>query len=414
METGGIVRPGTNLPRMGDYNRSVILDVIRRSTPGVSRAELSDATALSPQTITNITRRLLDEGLIVEAGRTSRGPGKPRTTLRLDASRRYAVGVHLDPTVITVVLLDLAGTVQAHLHERTPSGSPDVIIQVLAAAINTLIHRSGVRRDRISGVGVAAPGPIDAARGTVIDPPKLPGWHRVPVRDALAEAVGLPVLLEKDTAAAVASEKWMRDDTRRGSFLFIYMGTGIGAGLLWGDEIVRGVSHNMGEIGHLIVDADGPPCGCGRRGCVDVVCSPRAIVEEAERRGMFGDDRVSDTAGAVDRRFTVLTQRGYGGDAAAVRLLESSASHLATAVSAITNLLDIDQVVFGGPFWSRIAPFYLPRMPELLRARSDVRAVHSVGVSEAVAGENVGAVGAACAVLDSIYSPHAATLHLGG
>jgi DNA-binding Lrp family transcriptional regulator len=90
---------------MGDFNQSVILEGIRRSAAGLSRIELVDITGLSAQTVTNITRRLLDDGVIAEAGRTINGPGKPRVTLRLVAESRFSVGVHLDPALITVVLL---------------------------------------------------------------------------------------------------------------------------------------------------------------------------------------------------------------------------------------------------------------------------------------------------------------------
>src|SRR5690606_39096171 len=127
----------------------------------------------SAQTVTNITRRLLGEGLIVEAGRTIKGPGKPRTTLRLNAGSRLSVGVHLDPAVMTFVLLDLAGSVVEHSTRRTPNDSDSgQVIQAMAEGVDELIRRTEVDRGLIAGIGVATPGPLDAARGTVIDPPK--------------------------------------------------------------------------------------------------------------------------------------------------------------------------------------------------------------------------------------------------
>lgn len=113
------IRRGTNLPRMGDFNESVVLDAIRRHTAGLSRVELAQATGLSAQTVSNITRRLLDQGVARESGKQSTGSGKPRTLLQIAPGARYAVGVHLDPAVITYVLLDLLGTVVAQRSERT-------------------------------------------------------------------------------------------------------------------------------------------------------------------------------------------------------------------------------------------------------------------------------------------------------
>ncbi len=122
---------------MGDFNLTVILDAIRRAPEsGLSRVELAKIVGLSPQTISNISRRLLDQNLIIEAGKEGTGPGKPRTMLRLNASGKYAVGVHLDPAVITCVLLDLVGEVVQHARVKVPfSQAPDEVIGTIAETI---------------------------------------------------------------------------------------------------------------------------------------------------------------------------------------------------------------------------------------------------------------------------------------
>lgn len=397
---------------MGDFNQSVILEAIRRSGDGLSRIELVEATGLSAQTVTNITRRLLGEGLIVEAGRTIKGPGKPRTTLALNAGSRLAVGVHLDPAVMTFVLLDLAGNVVQHSTRRTPENDPRRIVQAMAGAIDDLLDRSGVDRDLVAGVGVATPGPLDAARGTVIDPPKLTSWHRVPLRAALAEATGMPVTLEKDTTAAAVAELWTGDDPPDASFLFVYLGMGIGTALVLDGDVVRGSSHNAGEVGHIIVDPSGPVCACGQRGCVEVVCTPQAIVERAERAGVFADDRLGSDAESVDARFTELCERAAAGEREAGAVLERSAEHLAVLIAVLANMLDVDRVVLGGPFWARVSDFYLSRLPALVDQRSATRAVRDLPVAGTIVGEDVGAIGAACVVLDSVLSPRASALFL--
>ncbi len=409
-----MLRRGTNLPRMGDFNQSVILEAIRRSGEGFSRIELVEATGLSAQTVTNITRRLLDEGLIEEAGRTINGPGKPRTTLRLVPRSRLSLGVHLDPAVTTTVLLDLSGAVIARSIRRTPANDPLHVIAAMAEAIEGLIVRSGVARDAIAGVGVAAPGPLDAERGTVIDPPKLHQWHRVPLRSALADAVGLPVALEKDTTAAAFAEIWTGDDPPDVSLLFVYLGTGIGTALVLDGDVVRGRSRNVGEVGHIIVDPDGPLCGCGKRGCVEVVCTPQAIVERAERAGVLADDRVGSDAESVDERFGQLCERARRGDAAALGVLVRAAEHLSVLISALTNMLDVDRVVLGGPFWERVAWVHLRELPVLLDRQSATRAVRVLPVAGSVVGDDVGAVGAACVILADVLSPRASTLLLEG
>lgn len=406
-------RRGTNLPKMGDFNQSVILEAIRRSGEGLSRIELVELTGLSAQTVTNITRRLLDDGLIVEAGRTISGPGKPRVTLRLNASSRYSIGVHLDPAAMTFVLLDLAGTTVRRVSRRTPASDPRRIANEMAEVVASLVADSGIERSAISGVGVAAPGPLDAARGTVIDPPKLLGWHRVPLRDALAEATGFAVTLEKDTTAAAVGEVWKGQHAADVSFLFIYLGTGVGAALGVDGTVARGSSHNLGEVGHIIVDPDGPACSCGLRGCVEVVCTPQAIVERAERAGVFDDDRETSDVALVEARFDELCARAAADNRPAQQVLRDAAVHLSVLIAALTNFLDVDRVVLGGPFWSRLAPIYLHELPAQLQRRSATRAVRSLPVEGTVVGADVAAVGAACVVLDSVLTPRASDLLLG-
>ncbi|WP_309102469.1 ROK family transcriptional regulator [Microbacterium sp.] len=406
-------RRGTNLPRMGDFNQSVILETIRRSGEGLSRTELVAATGLSAQTVTNITRRLLDDGLIAEAGRTINGPGKPRITLRLISQSRFSVGVHLDPSLITLVLLDLAGDVVGRLAIHTPDSDPHRVVDSMARAIEELISSSGVDRARIAGVGIAAPGPLDAVKGTVIDPPKLQGWHRVPLRAVLAEAVELPVVLEKDTTAAAVGELWRGRGSAHDSFVFVYLGTGVGAALARGGDVERGSSRNLGEVGHIMVDPDGPSCACGARGCVEVVCTPQAIVEDAERAGVLrGDPPVSDEG--IDARLARLCELAAAGDAPAAEVLRQAAIRLSVMIAALTNMLDVDRVVLGGPFWDRLAAVYLRELPEQLDRRSVTRSVHTLEVAGTVVGEDVAAVGAACVVLDAVLTPRASDLLLGG
>ena len=411
-ETGG-ARRGTNLPRMGDFNQSVVFDAIRRSPEGRSRVELVAATGLSAQTISNVVRRLLESGLVQEAGKASSGLGKPRTMLRPNPDGMYAAGVHIDPAVMTFVVLDLTGQVVVHSRKRTPiANDPGRVMASIHDGLDRLIGSSGVRRQKIVGLGVAAPGPIDVARGTIVDPPHLLGWHRVPLRDALAESTDLPVLVDKDVTAAAVAEIWTGGANGVGSFVFFYIGTGIGAGLVIDDEVMRGVSGNAGELGHIVVDPGGPPCTCGLRGCIAVTCTPQALVAEAERIGVLADTRLRSGAHDVDVRFTQLCELAGAGHAGALDILERSSARTAKAVSVLTDLLDVDRVVFGGPFWQRLAPYYLERIPKLLDELSVTRSIRNVPVVGTGVGEDVGAVGAACLVLERTLGPSATRLLL--
>lgn len=404
-------RRGTNLPKMGDFNQAVILDSIRRSVEGLSRVELAGSAGLAAQTVSNICRRLLDAGLIMEAGKEASGPGKPRTILRLNPKGMYAVGVHIDPAVTSISLVDAIGTVLESLERPTDLAStPEDSVAAMGREIRAVIDRSGVDRLRVAGVGVATPGPIDAATGTVVDPPHMPGWRRVPVRSILQEATGLPVVMDKDVTAAVVAEQWTGATGNATSLVYIYIGTGIGAGLILGDEVVRGSSGNAGEIGHIITDPDGPECDCGRRGCVKANCMPETLVAEARDLGVLPPADPANPTG-LQQDLAALAAAAENGNAAASGILARSARRMAAVVSALTSLLDVERVVFGGPFWPPLSATYLAQVPEIVRQLSVTSNVHALDMAGTrLSGEE--AVGAACLVMEKTFSPNAGQLLL--
>ncbi|NAZ80279.1 ROK family protein [Kineococcus sp. R8] len=405
------MRRGSNLPRVGDYNRVVVLDAVRRHGDGLSRVELAALTGLSAQTVSNICRWLLDQGLVEETGKRSDGPGKPRTILQLAAHGRYAVGVHLDPVLVTTVVLDLRGGVVARSNTPlTPEVPPEEVLARVAAEVESTIAASGIARDRLAGLGVAVPGPLDGPAGAVVGAPNLPGWRRVAVREELARRTGLPVLVDKDVVAAAVAEMWAGGAGPTGSFAFFYLGTGLGAGLVLRGEVLRGASGNAGELGHLVADGVGPLCACGQRGCLGERNSPRSMVLQAQAAGLGPwplDDELQ-----VDRALTEVCRLADDGVPAALAVVDEAAARLARAVSGVQNLLDVDLVVFGGPSWSRLERRFLDVVGPLVRGHEVASALHAVEIRGTRVGRDVAAVGAACLVLDDAFSPRSSVLLL--
>jgi predicted NBD/HSP70 family sugar kinase len=423
-------RRGANLPSIGGFNRTVVLDAVRRSPDGLSRVELAARTGLSAQTVSNVTRFLIEAGMIVESGTVVSGRGKPRTILRLEPGSRYAVGVHVDPAVVTYVLLDLAGTVVAASTTSTPTADdPSEVVRTIASAVDGLVADAGVAVDSVLGVGIASPGPIDVEAGIVVDPPFLPRWRDVPLRDALAEATGYPVLLEKDVTAAAVGEMFLAGESSARNFAFVYFGTGFGVGLVVDHEPVRGVGSNAGDAGHIMVDQGslaGTPDGSGTRGEVGAAVAPDRLVRVARSRGLAlsgggavaeagADADPADPADAADvdavnAAWDELAAAIADGDDTAVTLAADAGTVMGNAVVLIVNLLDVDRVVFGGPFWSRIASAALPAARTAIVASPLLVPKHAVQVVESDRGADVAAVGAACLVLDAALSPRASTL----
>ncbi|MFJ4038447.1 ROK family protein [Microbacterium sp. NPDC090007] len=394
------MRTGSNLPAVGEYNQTLVLDLIRRAPEGLSRVELAARTGLSAQTLSNVTRRLADEGLIIEAGKVISGPGKPRTLLKLEPRSRFAVGVHLDPVVDTVVVVDMAGEVIAHDEiSGLREVASDRLVEAVSVAVDAIVARAGVDRDLVLGVGVAAPGPFDARGGRLLDPPLLPQWHNINVREDLGAAAGLPVIVEKDVTAAMVGEMWFDRSDALSDAMFLYYGAGVGMGLAVAGAPVRGRTGNAGGIAHVVVDPDGPLCLCGSRGCLGVSIEPRVLIAEA---GYVGGDARAD----LDR--LVRDARDPRHPAAAV--LRRTGERIARALVVTNNLLDVDEVVLGGPVWERLAGVLADVVAEQVAADAASTATLPIVVRRSVVGLDVAAVGAACLMLDGAFAARPARM----
>ncbi|WP_200423835.1 ROK family transcriptional regulator [Streptomyces sp. NE5-10] len=309
---------GANLSALRGHNAALVLDLLRTAgEAGISRLELAGRTGLTPQAVSKITARLRTEGLAAEAGRRASTGGKPRTVLRLVPTAASAVGVHLDRDALTLALTDLAGTpIAVRHHPLTLADGPDPVLTAAAEGVRALLAEAAPgtagsggepgRRPPVLGVGVAMPGPLDHRAGVPGRVTGAPVWEGCAVREVLEGRLGLPVALDKDTNAAALGLA-VRPGAPR-SFAYVHLGTGLGAGLVVGGAPLRGERTGAGELGHQTVQLDGPPCGCGARGCLEVLC---------------------------------LAAVARGELAEAARILGTGAANL-------VRLLDIDRVVLGG------------------------------------------------------------------
>lgn len=369
---------GVNLPALRHHNAALVLDLLRGAGgDGISRLELAERTGLTPQAVSKITARLRAEGLAAEAGRRASTGGKPRTVLRLVPDARYAVGLHLDRDELTAVLVDLAGTPVAVRTAPLDLGAP--ADQVVAGAAEAVAEVSapvsasvaagdpadeayGPGRPAVLGVGVALPGPLDHRDGVLHRVTGFPQWDGFPLREALAARTGLPVSVDKDTNAAALGLALR--DPGAGDFAYLHLGTGLGAGLVLGGALHRGPRTGAGEFGHQTLQLDGPPCGCGGRGCVEALC-----------------------LAAVDR----------GDVAEAARVLGAGAAN-------IVALLDIDRVVLGGRTVAAHEDVYVRGVRAVIEERARREGVGTpVPVAVAGGGDRPVAEGAAQLVLGPLF-----------
>jgi predicted NBD/HSP70 family sugar kinase len=392
--------------------RGLVLDLIR-SARTITRIELAETTGLTGATISEVVRELMSDGLVIEAGRSAPTGGKPRTLVQLNPLARYSVGVQLERNTCVIVVVDLAGRQVARTSfQGVAKMPPDQALPLVAAQVDALLATAAVDRAKVLGLGLVSYGPQDRRGGVLLTPQPTDEWLDYPVARRLSQALGLPVLLDNDAAAAAIGEYWMGTVDPRCTYGCIYMATGIGGGVVVAGEVYRGSSSNSVEIGHISIDVHGDQCPCGNVGCLENYAGPSALVRQALATPGLAQRLALDPA-ETDflTGFARVAAAANAGDPAARDLVERSARYLGSAAVTMTSLFDVDAIVLAGPSFAVAGSIYQAVIQREVDRRTFARRAHPVRVVRSVNGSDAAAVGGAVLVLRSeltVGRPHPA------
>jgi glucokinase len=278
----------------------------------------------------------------------------------------FTLGVDVGGTKIAAGLVDTKGTIL--YQTRVPMsarGDAAAGFAALQAAINAVFAAHPQSRETLTGIGICAPGPLDPFRGIVLNPPNLPCWHNFPLASEVQRAFHVCAKVDNDAnAAALAEAIWGAGVGFRNVF-YATLGTGIGAGIIFDGHIYHGRTGSAAEGGHVSIDYNGPRCGCGKRGCIEALCSGPAIAERARAR--LAESRVpSRLRELAQTNLDNLTAQDiakafHAGDALAKEVLEATADLLTVWLGNMIDLLEPDVIIFGGGIAQLMSDFF-PRM----------------------------------------------------
>ena len=268
------------------------------------------------------------------------------------AAERPVLAVDLGGTQIRAALITPDRGVRFRRAEPTrDEAGPDVVVRRIAElASEVRAEAAAAGLPAPVGIGISSPGPVDPHRGLVLRPPNLEGWVNVPIVEILTERLGLPTILERDTNVAVMAE-W-RYGAARGTrdAVYVTVSTGIGGGIISDGRPLAGRDGLAGEIGHLVVELDGPACGCGGIGHVEAIASGTGIAREArallERGGAPGLDRLAESATTIDA--ALVARAADEGDGDSQALLDRAWVAVGALCASLVNLLDPQVIVIGG------------------------------------------------------------------
>ncbi|HYF91060.1 MAG TPA: ROK family transcriptional regulator [Symbiobacteriaceae bacterium] len=399
---GHVVTGNSDLIRQ--LNRSLVLDLIRHQGP-ISRADVKRITGLNFTTVTNAVGDLVEEGLVQEVGLGSSSGGRKPVLLTLNPTARYVIGCELQSTLLIVGLFDLTGTLLATVEEpKDPATSPADVVAATQRAIEKLLAEANVPKEKVQGLGVAAPGPLNSRTGVLLTPPNMLGWHNVPLREMLEQATGLPVTLEKDGNAAALGEAWFGAGQGARDLIFIIVDFGIGGGIITGGHLYRGRHGGAGEIGHTTIDVDGPRCSCGNYGCLEAIASGSALGRRAGEAIRRGVETFLARHGADESAIGVedLLKAADAGDKLAADLLDECGRNLGIAVANIVNMYNPELIVLGGRL-AQHSDTVLNRAQELGRNRAFSVLSQDARIVTSALGDQFLLAGAAALVLAGLF-----------
>jgi N-acetylglucosamine repressor len=344
--------------RMRDINEAIVLNLIREHQP-ISRIQITRTTGLKISTVTVITRRLMEKGLIVEQGVAPSNGGRKARLLGLRPEKVCVVGIDIGVTRTTLALGDFNGQV---IHQQViPTGRrPLPFIEKLIQGVEQLMES---QKDQVEfeGVGISATGIVDSASGRIVFSPNL-GWQEVDIRAMFEKRLRLPITVDNDARASALAEIWHGCGREAGSMhlVFVTVNEGVGTGIVVSGQLFRGSSEGAGEFGHLSLHHNGPVCNCGNRGCWELYASDRATIN----RFIELQRKLGLPNGKSDAAYTMrdVIRLARGGNKAARDSLLATAKFLALGIANIINSLNPEMVVVGGELagvWPMLEPVIL-------------------------------------------------------
>ena len=333
------IQAAGNQQQLKNINRMALVRHLC-ANPGLSRVDLAGAVGLQKSTVSTLVRELLEEGWLLEHDVVATGDlGRRPTPLFIDPTRLLLLGAEVGIDSIRVVATSLTGevlTTAVANHGSTKTAK--ACVSNLAAALLKLLKQLDKSQHQIIGIGVGVPGGVDEVSGFLHFAPNL-GWRDVPLGAALGEKLngtalaGVPLFLQNEADVAALGEMEFNSAQAADPLLYVSINQGVGAGVIVGERLLTGNRGFAGEVGHIVLQLNGPLCSCGRRGCAEALIGPRAMLRSPEQH---------------EQPLADIRRRLAEGDADTIRAVKKAGSYLGVLLQNLAAAYDPGCIVLGG------------------------------------------------------------------
>ncbi len=333
---------------LGAYNALSVLELVRVLGP-ISRADLARRTSFKSAALTGLVRYLIEEGLLIETEETRTGAraGRPGRLLQVNSSLKSVLGIDIEPDHLRVAVTDLGGAILSYRQiVCNRQQDPETTFEL----IKSVSRDMGVKSGDVVRVGASCAGLLDEPNGIVLSSTNLPKWKNVPVRAWLEEIFAVPAHIGRSIHQAAWAEHWFRDENSSGKMLVVTLRTGVGFALVDNGIVYQGRDRFDGELGHTVIDINGPLCACGRRGCLEMFLSPASMTRRIKDK--VGQGRANRLAPLLAAGLEVDPELIYRmareGDPDCRGIVDDLVYYLGIGIGNLVNLLNPDSVVLCG------------------------------------------------------------------
>jgi N-acetylglucosamine repressor len=375
-------------------NTHLLLHLIQTDGP-ISQADLARRSGLSPSTVSGIMQPLIENYLIVAAGKnTKQGMGRRASLLTFNPETLMTIGVVIEPEKCKMALVDFSGSVVGTTDlAYCPPYQPDQIADFIKDDLEKLLQKYDIQRDALVGIGVAMPGMIDAESGNVKAAVNL-GWMNIPLKQILEKQLKLPASIENVGKAKIAAEMIWGMGVECKNIVLLEIGSGIGGGAVIDARLLNGGTYAAVEVGHTSLDLKGPKCQCGLQGCWEVFCNGPAIRERIKTYLNKHPNIVTNLNQESSLRD--LQKAAEAGDELALRVIHETAVYMARGFANVIWNFDPEMFILTG--------YVVENCPVIIDVTQDelskIQAVRSMEVPlmKAKQGGNFGVVSASALV----------------
>jgi glucokinase len=324
---------------------------------------------------------------------------------KLEKHKLPVLAVDLGGTKIITAIISNSGQVVAEdrcLTLADEGVSP--VIERLFAAIDSLLNRNNMEPSQLGGISLAAAGAIDSDKGVITLSPNLPGWCDVPLGDMVRERYRVDTFLVNDASAAALGEHRFGAGRGVSNLILLTLGTGIGGGIIINGEMYLGACGSAAEIGHMVIDVNGPECGCGNRGCLETLASGTAVSRDAVRRINQGEK--SSLVAMVSGKIEDITAEMVGtaarkGDSLALDVLSQAGTYLGVGLANLVNIFNPEMIVLGGGM-AELGGLFIDPARRVVVERAFPISAGAVRIVTAQLGNEAGVYGAAIFALEGV------------